>query len=337
LRIVYMGTPQIAATILEAILKYCEKEPSMEVVGVFTQPDKPVGRKQVMTPSEVKVLAQSAGIPVFAPRRIKKPVPVEHLKELAPDLVLVCAYGQILSKEILDIPALGCINFHTSLLPKYRGAAPIQWAIANGETVTGVTAMRMDEGMDTGDILLQRELPIDPADTAESLTDKLATLSAGLAEEILKRLKNGEELKRTPQDASEATYAPILQKEDGKMDFASSAASLADHCRGFYPWPGTYCYQEDGKKLTVLECKALSASVPEDTAETAAAKISTEELAAGTLVPSFLEGKHPRMVVTTGDGLLEILRLKPEGKGEMAAEAYLRGLRNLKEIKHVLV
>ena len=313
-----MGTPGIAADVLRKLL---QMGGNVEIVGVFTQPDKPVGRKQVLTPSAVKELAVSEGIPVFQPRRIKKEKPVAQLKELAPDLIVVTAYGQILSQEILDIPPLGCINMHASLLPAYRGAAPIQWAIVNGETMTGVTAMQMDKGMDTGDILLQKEVAIDPEETEETLLKKLSAAGADLIGEVVEKLLRGETLPRIRQDEALATYAPIIVKEDGLVDWKKPAAVIDRKVRGFHEWPGAYTFFE-GKKLTILEASVLSEEAGPQ------ARIS---LSAGTLIAEEAAKKKPRFLVRTGEGILEIRRLQLQGKKEMAAADFLRGIRQIPE------
>ena len=279
-RIVYMGTPEIAADVLKELLSMKDKA---EIVGVFTQPDKPVGRKQILTPSPVKELALSEGIPVFQPRRIKKERPVQQLKDLNPDLIVVTAYGQILSEEILNIPPHGCINMHASLLPKYRGAAPIQWSIVRGEKVTGVTAMKMDKGMDTGDILLQKEV------------------------EILPQIRQEEE---------KATYAPIIVKEDGLIDWNRPAQDIDRMIRGFHVWPGAYSFFED-KKLTLLEARIREAENPSAIPWTILAEEAT--------------GKKPKFLVQTGDGILEITKLQLQGKKAMAAADFLRGVRQIPE------
>ena len=307
-----MGTPEIAADVLNELLLMKDKA---EIVGVFTQPDKPVGRKQILTPSPVKELALKEGIPVFQPRRIKKEKPVEQLKMLEPELIVVTAYGQILSEEILNIPPLGCINMHASLLPKYRGAAPIQWSIVRGEEMTGVTAMQMDKGMDTGDILIQKEVRISPDETEETLLQKLSSAGSLLIREVVQRLADGEKLPRRIQEEEQATYAPIIVKEDGLIDWNKSAISIDRMVRGFHVWPGAYTFFED-KKLTILE-----ASVRETSSGRMPGAILAEE--AG--------GKKPRFLVQTGEGILEIMKLQLQGKKAMAAADFLRGVRQIPE------
>lgn len=305
MRIVYMGTPEIAASVLQAV-----HELPVEIVGVWTQPDKPVGRKQVLTAPPVKVLAEQYGIPVYQPQRIRRKEEVQRLRDLKPDLILVTAYGQILSEEILSIPPLGCINMHASLLPRYRGAAPIQWAIVNGEKETGVTAMMMDQGVDTGDMLLGRSVAIEAEETAQSLYQKLALEGSLLIQEVVRRLLAGETLPREKQPEEQATYAPVIQKEDGLVDWSQSAQQIERKVRGFAQWPGVYTHL-DGKKLTILEAHVL--------AETA------DLQKPGTVLEEGLQGKHPRLLVQTGQGILEVKQLQLQGKKVMAAEAFLRG------------
>ena len=318
MRVVYMGTPEIASGVLESVLAMRQNHPELEVVGVFTQPDKPVGRKQILTPPAVKVTAQAAGIPVYQPKRIKRPSQVEILKSLEPDLILVTAYGQILSQEILDIPRLGCINMHASLLPKYRGAAPINWVIVNDEEKTGVSAMLMDAGMDTGDMLMTREVPIEPDETADTLYDKLTREGSSLVCEVVEKLLAGEKLTRTKQDASEATYAPIISKEDGLIDWTKSARAVDCMVRGFIGWPGAYSFL-DGKKCTVMKARVLS---EEAMAETG---VEAETLETGRAVPALLGGKRPRLVIRCGKDFLEILELQVQGKKAMETRAFLNG------------
>lgn len=314
MRIVYMGTPMIAASVLKSVLAMREEYPQIEIVGVFTQPDKPVGRKQIMTPPEVKVLAEEQGIPVFQPKRIKRPVNVEKVRALQPDLILVTAFGQILSQEILDIPPLGCINCHASLLPEYRGSAPIQWVIVNQEKKTGVTAMMMDAGVDTGDMLMKREVVIDERETAETLYDKLSEEGGKLICEVVKKLLSGETLERTPQDHEKATHAPMISKEDGKIFWERSARSIDALIRGFSSWPEAFTY-ENGKKCTILKAIPYEEALPEGCAEANAGQAREE----------FLKGKRPRLIVHTGEGELEILELKVQGKKAMAARDFING------------
>ena len=309
MRIVFMGTPEFAASILEAALRS-----GQEIAGVYTQPDKPQGRKAVLTPPPVKVLAMDNGLPVFQPRRVKTASAVEELRSLRPDFILVAAYGQILSQTILDIPAFGCVCIHASLLPKYRGAAPIQWSIANGETVTGVTAMQMDVGIDTGDMILKKEVAIAGEDTSGTLHDKLAIAGAQLTEEILEILAKGGSLPREAQREEEATYAPILTKEDGRIDWSMTAKQIADRIRGFSPWPSCYTFLR-GQKLAIWKASA----------------VDHERIGEPGRV---VESPKRTLWVQTGRGVLSVEELQLQGKKSMPAGAFLLGNRVEGEIFH---
>ena len=231
MRIVFMGTPDFAAAILERLIST-----GRNVVGVFSQPDKPVGRKQIIEPTPVKKLALEHGIPVFQPAKMKDGTALEMMKSLSPDLVVVAAYGRILPKELLDVPPLGCVNVHGSLLPKYRGAAPIQWSVINGDPVTGVTTMYMAEGMDTGDMILKLETEIGGDETAGELFERLAVLGADSIEKTLELFDRGS-VPREPQNDAEATLAPMLKKEMGEIDFEKSPEEIHNLVRGLCPWP----------------------------------------------------------------------------------------------------
>jgi methionyl-tRNA formyltransferase len=259
MKIVFMGTPDFAVPCLEALVNN-----GYDVVGVVTQPDKPVGRKQSeLKAPPVKEAAIVLGIKnIMQPVKVKTPEFAESIRQLGPDLIVTAAYGRILTKEVLDIPRLGCINVHASLLPKYRGAAPIQWAIINGDNVTGITTMFMDEGMDTGDILLVRETEIGPDMTAGELFDELKDLGAKTLIETLEALEKGT-LVRIPQDHSKAVYVPMMTKEAGLIDWNKSAREIHDLVRGTYPWPGAYTFYKGGRvkiwKTAVLnDCPAGS-------------------------------------------------------------------------------
>ena len=238
-RIVFFGTPDFAVSTLKALLEGPDR-----VVAVVTQPDRGKGRGQRVIPSPVKKVALAHGVPSHQPDRVKDPSFQEEVKNLQPDLFVVVAYGQILPKSLLDIPKHGAINVHASLLPKYRGAAPISWALLKGEKVTGITTMMMDAGMDTGDILLQSEIPIGEGETFETLHDRLAELGAQLLKETIAGLKSG---KITPvsQDHCGATYAPLIKKEDGRIDWSKEAEEIDRQVRAFNPWPGAYTQWED--------------------------------------------------------------------------------------------
>ena len=235
LRLVFCGTPEFAVPTLRHLLK----QPDFKVIGVITQPDRPRGRGQEVSFSPVKEAALAAHVPVHQPEKIKAPEAQELLQKLAPDAIVIIAYGQIIPARLLSIPAMGWINLHASLLPKYRGAAPINWAIVNGETTTGITTMRIDAGMDTGDILLQQELQIGPAETAPILMERMAEAGGPLMTQTLHGLRDGT-ISVRPQNHAAATYAPMLKKEDGRIDWTRTAPQIYDRMRGFDPWPGAY-------------------------------------------------------------------------------------------------
>lgn len=299
-----MGTPDFAVPSLEALLRSDD-----EVVGVVTQPDRPKGRGQAVVASPVKQVAARAGLPILQPLKMKDPAFVEALTAWRPDLIAVAAFGRILPKLILDLPPQGCINVHGSLLPKYRGAGPIQWAIINGETETGITTMLMDEGMDTGAMLLQEAVAIEPDDTAGSLSSKLAVVGGRLLVETLRRLKAGT-LTPRPQDHSQATLAPLLKKEDGVIDWTLPAASIANRLRGLSPWPGAYTAL-NGERWTIWKAAVL----PVD----ASRKLPAAP--PGTILAAGKEG----LLVMTGDGWLNLLEIQPANSRRMAASQYLAG------------
>lgn len=279
-------------------------EAGHEVIAVYTQPDRPAGRKGALTAPPVKQTALALGLPVRQPERIRRPETVEELRGLAPEVVVVVGYGQIIPQSIIEIPPLGIINVHASLLPKYRGAAPIQWAIARGETVTGVTTMRIDAGLDTGDILLQRETPIGPEETAEELAARLAPMGAELLIETLEGLRAGTIAPRR-QDHSQATLAPLLKKEDGRIDWSLPAREIFNRARGFVPWPGVYT-EFRGGLLHIWRCRPA-----EDRIEGP---------------PGAVKPVGRRLLARCGDGAsLELLEVQPEGKKRMSAGAFLNG------------
>lgn len=295
-RVIFMGTPDFAVPCLARLVEISD------VVAVVTQPDRPKGRGQKLLPPPVKVFAQEHGISVYQPVRVKAPDFVDVLRGLAPDLIVVVAFGQILSKEILSLPPLGCINVHASLLPRYRGAAPMQWAIVRGEKETGVTTMFMDEGLDTGDMLVRETLPITQAMTAAELHDAMMKLGADVLEKTLFSLSEGT-LKRTPQDDALSTYAPLLDKEVGRIDWKKSAQEIHDLVRGLNSWPGAYTMLE-GQKFKIWRTR-----LAEGTAEP------------GEIVSVTKQG----LLVGTGEGMLEILELQAPSKKKMAAGDYVRG------------
>lgn len=249
MKILFMGTPLFAVPSLEALVAA-----GHQVVGVFSQPDKPKNRGMKLQPTPVKVCAQVHDIPVFQPTKLRDGAALETIRQLEPDLIVVAAYGRILPQEILDYPRLGCVNVHSSLLPKYRGAAPINWAILNGEKETGVTIMHMAPALDAGDIIAQRATPIDPDETAEALYDRLARLGADLLAETLPRLADGT-APRTPQAEDQATLAPMLSRDLSPMDFTRPAQALHDQVRGLIPWPAATM------DLNGVRCKVFATAV----------------------------------------------------------------------------
>ncbi len=264
MKIVFMGTPDFAVSTLKALIS------NFEVIGVFTQPDKFVGRHHVLTPPPVKVCAEAEGIPVYQPKTLRDGAALDILKQLNPDVIVVVAYGKILPNEILAFPKYGCINVHASLLPELRGAAPIQWSIVEGHEKTGVTTMYMNDGIDTGDMLLKSETPIFDDDNFESLHNRLADMGAKLICETLNGLENGS-IERIVQDESLATYASIITKEMGKIDFQKTATEIRNLVRGFDPWPAAFTFW-NGKRL-----KVISATVCDEKTELEAATVCSAD------------------------------------------------------------
>jgi len=296
-----MGTPQFAVPALETLA-----EAGHEIAGVVTRIDKPAGRGRSMAAPPVKTAAEKRGLPVLQPRRVREPEFIEQLRKLAPEAIVVAAYGQILPKDILTLPKRGCINIHASLLPAYRGAAPINWAIIRGETAAGITIMQMDEGMDTGAILLQDSIPIDPEDTAGTLTEKMSRLGGGLITKALPLIESGA-LKPLSQDGSKATMAPILKKEDGLIDWDLPAVEIHNRVRGMSPWPGAYTFL-DGKLIKILASEPRS----------------------GAGKPGELQSPDKNtLTVGAGSGLLAVVAIQPEGKKPMTAAEFLRGHRDI--------
>ena len=299
-RTIFMGTPDFAVPCLARLAQ------EHDVIGVYTQPDKPRGRGQKLTPSPVKAWAEAHGIPVFQPERVKTAEAVAGLKSLAPELIVVVAFGQILSQEILDIPPQGCINVHASLLPRYRGAAPMQWCLIDGVKKSGVTTMHMDAGLDTGDMLLQRELAVGPDMTLAELHDALSVLGAQVLSETLQQMAAGT-LVRTPQ-TGESNYAPMMTKETGHIDWTKTPQAIHNLVRGLNSWPGAYAFLA-GKKYKVWRTLILDDS--------------GEKLAPGTVAGVDANGIN----VAAGDGTKRICitELQAPGKKKMAAADYLRG------------
>lgn len=302
-----MGTPEFAVPSFEVLVKN-----GYDVVGVVTQPDKPVGRKQSQLKAPpVKEAAIAHGVDVILqPEKVRTPEFLDQLRSLDPDLIVTAAYGRILTKAVLELPRLGCINVHGSLLPKYRGAAPIQWSIINGESVTGITTMYMDEGMDTGDILIQREVPITQDMNAEELYEKLMALGASTLLETLHALEDGS-LKRTPQDNSKATYAPMMKKETGLIDWSKSATEVHNLIRGTYPWPGAYSFYK-GRRIKIWKSTILD-YCPVDSIEWLLKK-KAGEVEPGTVLKIFKD----EMVVATGDGCVKVSEIQMDNCRRMS-------------------
>lgn len=299
MNVIFMGTPDFSVGTLEALIQAGHK-----ISLVVTQPDKPKGRGNAVQFPPVKEAALANGLEVYQPRRIRDKECVEHLRKYAADIMVVVAFGQILTKEILDMPKQGCINVHASLLPKYRGAAPIQWAVINGETVTGVTTMRMDEGIDTGDMILKEEVVLVQGETGGSLFERLAKTGAELCVRTLAAIQN-ETVVYTPQAHEQSTHTKMIKKQTGEIDWNRPAAELERLIRGLNPWPSAYT------RWSQKTLKIWKASVEkENTGEAAGAVISAEK-------------KEIR--VQTGDGILVLEEIQLEGKKRMTAEAFLRG------------
>lgn len=298
IRTVFMGTPEFAVGTLQGLI-----DAGCNLVGVYTQPDRPKGRGKKLTPPPIKELALQHGIPVFQPKKLREPAVVEDLATLHPDLIVVVAYGQILPQAVLDIPQYGCINVHASLLPKYRGAAPINKVLIDGESESGITTMYMDAGLDTGDMLLKRSLAIGENETAGELHDRMALLGRETMEETLRLLCAGE-LQGEKQDDSLTCYAPMLKKEDGLVDWARPAKEVHNLVRGLDPWPGAYTYI-DGEVLK------LAQTTVDDTLSGPA----------GTVLAADADGVR----IACGEGALVIGRLQLPGKKMLAAADFLRG------------
>ena len=294
MRLVYLGTPQFAVPTLERVVAA-----GHEVVAAFTQPDRPKGRGQKDAMPPVKEAALRLGLPVHQPERVRRPEVVEQLRAIAPDAMVVVGYGQIIPHSILDIPPQGIINVHASLLPKYRGAAPIQWAIARGESRTGVTTMKIDAGLDTGDMLLKWETEIGPEETAVELGERLAVAGAELLAQTLAELST---IVPEKQDETQATYAPILKKEDGRIDWSMSAGEIVNRVRGLVPWPGCYGSLR-GQRFHIWKAKQSE----------------------GLFHAGQLHVAARKLYVGCREGAIELLEVQLEGKKRMTAEAFLNG------------
>ena len=304
MRVIFMGTPEFAVPALAALL-----DSEYTVAGVVTQPDRPRGRGKSVTPPPVKELALAHQLPILQPEKMKNPEFLSDLKAWKGDVIVVAAFGRILPKSILDLPPRGCLNVHSSLLPKYRGAGPIQWALINGETETGITTMLMDEGMDTGPVLLQETVRIEEEDTAKELSDRLAGVGGQLLVKTL-RLWEAKKIPLISQDSTGATMAPMLRKEDGVIPWTQSAKAIHNRIRGLSPWPGayTFCRQD---RMMIWKAKPHADQV----------NSQFSGASPGTIVK--LE-KHG-ILVQTGDGLLEILELQIANRKRMRVSQFLAG------------
>jgi len=310
MRLVFMGTPDFAVPALRALVSA-----GHDVVGVFTQPDRPAGRGKNLKPSPVKVVAEELGLAVFQPEKIKTPEGIQQLRVLEPEGIIVVAYGQILSKEILELPAKGCINVHASLLPSYRGAAPIHWAVMRGETRTGVTTMLMDEGLDTGGMFLKREVLISNEATTGEIHDELAALGGELLIDTLNGLEKGD-LIPIPQ-TGESNYAPLLKREHERLDWSRRADELHHQIRGLNPWPGAFATFR-GENLKIWRSMPLLQLDKELGMETS--------LKGATADPGqILQVLEDSLVVQTGNGVLRILEVQPAGKRAMPAKDFFNG------------
>lgn len=299
MKILFMGTPDIAADSLAALIAA-----GHEICAVFTRRDKPVGRKQILTAPPVKQLAEQHGIPVYQPRTLRDGSSDDVIRELAPDIIVVVAYGCIIPPQLLHVARYGCINLHVSLLPKYRGSAPIQWAVLNGDRCTGVSIMQLDEGLDTGDVLMVEPVDIDPEETSGQLFDRVSAVGAKTLVQALEKLQAGQ-LKPEPQQHEMATMAPPLTKDMARFDFTQSAAHIHNWVRGMNPWPVAW-FEQEGKRIKVLECRMAKAG---------------DSAAPGTVL-----ALKP-LTIACGEGSVELLTVTPEGGKPMAGTAWAAGRR----------
>jgi len=297
-RIVFMGSPEFSLPTLQILSEH------YMISGVVTQPDRPAGRGRTMTSPPIKILAESLGLPVIQPRRLRETQAMRQLQAWNPDLIVVAAFGQILRQEVLDLPPFGCINVHASLLPRWRGAAPVQAAILHGDEVSGVTIMKMDAGIDTGDILSQKAVPILPADTGESLGKRLAPIGADLLIETLPRYIRGE-IEPVHQTEDGASYAPMLKKEDGQLDFSQPAAALERTVRAMQPWPGAFTYWQNQPL-----------------------KVYKAQIASGPVKPGERLVVSGMPAIGTSQGVLVLEEIQPAGKRPMPGDVFLRGARD---------
>ena len=300
MRVIFMGTPDFATGTLEEIVLA-----GHEVVGVVTQPDKPKGRGKTLMPTPVKEVAMKYNLPVYQPKKVREPEFVEVLRGLKPDVMVVAAFGQIISKEILEMPKYGCINVHASLLPAYRGAAPIQWAVINGDKESGVTIMQMDEGIDTGDMIEKVVVPIAEDETGGSLFDKLSQAGAKLCVKVLQDLEDGKAVREKQPEESTTPYARMIDKKMGAIDWEKPAKEIEQLIRGLNPWPSAYTRLQ-GKTLKIWKAEVL---------------LEHSQEAPGQIT----EVTKNSIVVQTGQGRLKILELQLEGKKRMDAASFLRG------------
>ncbi|MDO4961391.1 MAG: methionyl-tRNA formyltransferase [Eubacteriales bacterium] len=308
MKLIFMGTPDFASANLKAIY-----DAGHEILAAVSQPDKPVGRHAELKPTAVKAMAMELGIPVLQPEKASDPAFIEEIKRLSPDVIVVTAYGRILKKELLDIPKYGCINVHASLLPRWRGAAPIQWSVIAGDKEVGVTAMQMNEGLDTGDILMVKKFTPAADETGGSLFDKLSILGGELIVDVLKELTAGK-LTATPQGEEGASYASQLTKEMGNVDWTLDPETIERLIRGLYPWPGAYTFY-NGKQLKLHKAALCDEAAAEHAGNAGA----------GSTEPGSVHVHDGRLFVNCGSGCLELLEVQLEGKKRMAAADFLRG------------
>lgn len=300
MRILFMGTPDIAAACLKALY-----EAGHDICGVYTRRDKPVGRKQVLTAPPVKQVALEHGTPVFQPRTLRDGGEDENIRSLAPELIVVVAYGCILPASVLTLPKYGCINLHVSLLPQYRGSAPVQWAVLNGDAETGVSVMQMDEGLDTGDVIYCERITIDPEETSGQLFDRVTAVGARALCEVIPAVAT-KNLIPVPQDHQKATFAPMLTKEMAQFNFSQSAAHIHNWVRGMNPWPSAWFITTAGKKVKVIESRLVDSEGCE---------------AAGTVLAI------KPLTIACGEGSIQLLKVTPEGSKPMDGYAFAAGLR----------
>ncbi len=301
MRILFMGTSEFAVPALTELITH-----KFEIIGVVTQPDRPSGRGKRLNPPPVKSVATEHNLPIYQPEKVRKPDFMRILERLAPDVIVVAAFGQLLPQTVLDIPPCGTINLHPSLLPKYRGAAPIQWALINGETETGVTLMLLDAGEDTGDIIATSSIRIRNQDNAFTLTEQLAQLGANQLVRLLSEMPEGAPPPATPQNNAEATHAPRLTKETGHIDWNQSAMTIHNLVKGTAIWPGAYTFFRNNLRLKIVSCQPLS--------QTPAVPVGTLEVI-----------EKRKLIVATADGMLQLLKIQPATKKVMEASDFING------------